>query len=107
MACVNSCNSCPNIISASSITLSEGVYTITVPSTFTPTVCNIYCILLRTPIPTGSNCNSVVVTNGSATWNVLVNNGNNWRPCELKCRSILQLKYFDDPAHFYLCRVKR
>ena len=104
---MSKCIACPNIVSATSIVTANGVTTITVPSTFIPSVCNCYCILLRVPIPTGTECNSIVVTNGTSTWSILICNGNNYRPSKLKCRSILQVKYLSDPAHFLLERVRK
>ena len=103
----NRCVCCPNFVAATSVATAEGITTITVPSTFNPTVCNCYCLLIRTSIPNTTECNSVVVTNGTVTWPILVCDGNNYRPCQLKCRSVLKLRYLSDPAHFLLEKVKR
>lgn len=101
------CFSCQNMVSATAVATADGVTTITVPSTFIPTVCNCYCVLIRVPITVSTECNSVVITNGASTWPILVCNGNNWRPNKLRCRSILQLKYLSDPVHFLIEKVKR
>lgn len=98
-----SCN-CQNIIRATSVAITtptsgESYITITVPSTVDfENGC--YRIGLFTTIPTTINCARIVITNGTATADVLRCNGNYWRPCELKCRSILKLQYLSDPAHF-------
>lgn len=97
------CN-CTQIIKATSVAITtpetgESYITITVPETITFTD-GLYRIGLFTTIPTTINCAYIVITNGTQTVNVLKCNGNYWRPCELKCRSILNLIYLDDPAHF-------
>ncbi len=104
---MSKCICCPNFTHATSIVTANGITTITVPATFNPTICNCYCVLLRTTFPTVSACNSVVITNGTVTWPVLESCGSNWRPCNLKCRSILKLRFCADPDHFILERVRR
>lgn len=105
MAC--NCRACPNFLTATAVATAAGVTTITVPATFQPSARNDYCILLRVSIPKDSSCNSVSITNGTATWSVLECDGDNWRPCSLKCRSVLKLRFFDDPAHFLIKRTGR
>lgn len=103
MAC--NCRNCPNFIRASSVAVTtpsgggESYITITVPSTVTFNN-GCYCIGLFTTIPTTVNCARIVITNGTDTVNVLKCNGDYWRPCQLRCRSILKLLYLSDPVHF-------
>lgn len=95
---------CKNIIKAESVAITtptsgESYITITVPSTVSFSE-GCYRIGLFTTIPTGISCAYIAITNGTQTANILKCNGNYWRPCELKCRSVLNLIYLDDPAHF-------
>ena len=108
MACkCNTCKCCEHLFVATSVDWANGIYTINVPKTLEPKeFCN-YCILLRTPIPVTTTCNRVLINNGTTTWDVMTCNGNYWRPCTLKCRSILKLRYFADPEHFVIEQVKK
>lgn len=103
--CDTNCNNCRCLIKATSITTTGGVTTITIPDTDFST-CGFYCIGLFTAIPVGTDCTRVVITSGEATYPIECCDGNYWRPCEIKCRSILKLKFFDDPNHFILSAVK-
>lgn len=98
------CN-CDNFIKAVSVAvtseLTEDYLTITVPTTVTFTEGN-YCIGLNTTIPTTVSCARVVVTNGTDTVPILKCDGDYWRPCQLRCKSVLRLRYLDDPAHLLI-----
>ena len=107
--CSNGCGCCPNLIKASSITFDSGTTTITVPGNSLTNLsnCQKLCIGLFTSIPTGVDCSQVVVTDGTNQYNVYKCNNQYWRPCNLKCRTILVLQYLNDPATLVLRKIKR
>ncbi len=100
------CN-CNNIVKATSVAvvsdLTEDYIEITVPATVTFDE-DCLRIGLFTTIPTTVNCARVVVTNGTDSYNILRCNGNYWRPCQLKCRSVLNCRVFSDPDHLLITR---
>ena len=99
MAC--NCRNCPNLITVSSITTTSGVTTITVPSETTFTDGKCYCLGLFFTIPAGTNGTQVNITNGTTTWVIFNRLANYWRPCcALKSRTLLKVKFLNDPAHF-------
>lgn len=97
------CN-CDNFVKAESITLetdattSEQYLEITVPATTTFTAGD-WAIGLFTTIPNSVKCARISVTNGTDSYDVLRCNGNYWRPCSLRCRSILRCSFLTDPEH--------
>lgn len=101
-----SCN-CNNFIKATSVvvesTTTEDYIQITVPATVTFEEGN-YCIGLFTTIPSNIQCARIEVTNGTDTYPILKCDGNNWRPCQLRCRSILRLRFLTDPDHLLIMR---
>ena len=99
---------CNNFVKATSVavetpTTGESYIQITVPATVTFTEGD-WCIGLFTTIPNTINCASVTVTNGTDEYPILKCNGNNWRPAQLRCRSILSLRFLTDPEHFLIAR---
>jgi hypothetical protein len=99
MAC--DCRKCPNLITVSSVTSSGGVTTITVPTGTSFIDGNCYCLGLFTTIPSGTNGSQINITDGTTTWTVFNRVANYWRPCcALKSRTLLKLKFFNDPSHF-------
>ena len=99
MSC--NCGACPNLISATSVTAANGVTVITVPAGTSFVSGQCYCIGLFLTVPAGTNGNQVNVTNGTDTYTVFNRVANLWRPrCALRSRSLLKLRFFDDPAHF-------
>lgn len=96
---------CYDRVRATDITITNGISKITIPTT-TPNINKCLWIDLRVAIPLGTSCTRVQIVNGSDTLDVEVTDGNYWRPCELRCRSILVLQYFDDPAHYVIRDVK-
>jgi hypothetical protein len=99
MAC--NCTICPNIVPASSIAVADGVTTITVPTGTTFQNGSCYCIGLFTTIPAGTNGTQVNITDGTNTYTIDNRLANYWRPCcGLRSRSLLKVKFFNDPNHF-------
>lgn len=94
------CN-CNNVlVSASSVTTTDGVTTITVPSTVEFANRTNYCIALLLPIPAGTNGTQINITNGKNTYSVMNNLANYWRPCcALQNRNILRVRFLNDPDH--------
>lgn len=86
-------------VRAISIVLSGETFTITVPATTNLTDVGCLRIGLFSTILDTVSCANVVVTNGTSTLPVLIENGNNWRPCRLCCRSIIKTQILTDPAH--------
>lgn len=104
MAC-NCCN-CRSV-RASSISEDGTTITITVPTDTDLTSIGCIRIGLFTTIPTSISCANVVVTNGSQTLNILKDDGDYWRPCMLRCRSIVRCRVLSDPAHLLIEGVSR
>jgi hypothetical protein len=103
MACNCKCNNCCNIITVSSITTSGGVTTITVPAGTTFENSNSYCFGLFLTIPAGTNGTQINITDGTTTYTIFNRLANYWRPkCGLRSRTILKLKFFNDPNHFLI-----
>jgi hypothetical protein len=61
---------------------------------------------LFTAIPDGTNGVPISITNGTVTGDLLVKNGNYFRPRPLLARTIFQVQYFSDPEHFVFLGVK-
>ena len=100
------CN-CNNFVKATSVEvttdLTESYIQITVPATVTFDEGSL-CIGLFTTIPTSIECARVVVTNGTDSLNILKCDGNYWRPCKLRCRSVLHTRVLTDPEHLLIVR---
>ena len=95
------CCGCPNLIAATGITASTGVTVITLPegTTFSNGQC--YCIGLFLDVPAGTNGNQINISVGGTTYTVFNKVANLWRPkCALRGRSVLRLRFFNDPNHF-------
>ncbi len=56
-------------------------------------------------IPATRECNQVRVTDGTTTLDIYCNN-QYWRPCMLKCRSVLVLENYEDPDLLVIRAVK-
>ena len=97
----------PKRIRAASVAVAAGVTTITLPTTADINPGEVIDVLVAVPIPDGTNGSSVSVTNGTVTGNVLVCNGNYYRPRPILSRTVLRLQYLSDPAHFQLLAVRR
>ena len=98
MAC--NCCKCCNLVTVSSIAVAGGITTLTIPADTVLKDGENICLGLFLTIPVGTNGTAVNVTNGTTTWTIYNKIANWWRPCcGLKSRTILKLKYYDDPAH--------
>lgn len=86
---------------------SDTLLTITIPSTTDLTNMGCVNVLLATSIPTSVNCARIVITNGTVSLNVMRDDGNYWRPCRLRCRSILRTLLLTDPAHLLIKGISR
>lgn len=99
MAC-NCCRTCPNLIPVSSVTTSGGITTVTIPAGRTLTDGSCYCLGLFTTIPAGTNGTQINVTDGTTTWTIFNRVADYWRPCcALRSRTLLKVRFFNDPAH--------
>ena len=64
--------------------------------------CDIVNIELNVPIKDKLECTRVVISGyNEGQLYVLSCFGNYWRPCNIKCKTIISLKYLNDPEHFY------
>lgn len=101
------CNCNPNIpvIRATSVTVTGGVATITIPTA--PTVDNgeVVDILLATSIPDGTDGAQLVISNGTSTVSVMNGNGNYLRFYPLTSRTVLRVQYLNDPVHYQIINV--
>jgi hypothetical protein len=100
-----SCN-CQKV-RAQSITLANGNVTITLPATTEFIDGTNFCIVLNTNIPAGTDCCTVQITNGTDTYYIMNHIANYFRPCKLRCKSILQVIYLADPSHFLIKGIRR
>ena len=99
MSC--NCRTCSNLVTVSSVTTSGGITTITVPAGTSFVNGNCYCLGLFLNIPAGTNGTQVNITDGTTTWIVYNRLANYWRPCcALRSRTMLRLRFLDDPVHF-------
>ena len=103
MAC--KCNY-PENVRVESVAVAEGMTTLTLPETTDIKGGDVLNIGLFTEIPEGTNGTPISITNGSVTGNLLVKSGNYFRPRPLLARTIFQVQYFSDPAHFMLLGIK-
>lgn len=97
----------PNIAQfrATSVTVTAGVVTITIPATSEINAGDIVDIQLFTSIPDGTDGAQLSVTNGTLTANVMNGNGNYLRFYPLTSRTILRVQYLDDPLHYQIINV--
>lgn len=104
MSCCCKCNEIVKV-TASSVTLTDGVSTVTIPSTVTPADGTVYKIYLRTSIPSGTDFSQISITNGTVTANVMNHSANYFRPYVLKGWMVLTVRYLSDPSHFLIERI--
>lgn len=101
-----------NFVKATSVEIvsatgAESYYSITVPETVDLSSSGCLCIGLFTTIPNTISCAPVQVTNGTDSVYILRCNGDYWRPCNLKCRSVLHCEVLTDPPHLLIRGVRR
>lgn len=101
------CCKYPKRIRAASVAVAGGVTTITLPATPAISAGDVIDVLIATPIPDGTNGSSVSITNGTVTGELMVCNGNYYRPRPILSRTILRVQYFSDPEHFQYIGMKR
>lgn len=100
------CCKYPRKVRAESVAVATGTTTITLPSTTEINGGDVLNIGLYTAIPVGTNGTPISITNGTVTGDLLVENGNYFRPKPLLARTILQVQFFSDPVHFVLINAK-
>lgn len=96
----------PKNVRAESVAVATGTTTITLPSGTEINGGDVLNIGLYTSIPDGTNGTPISITNGTVTGDLLVENGNYFRPRPLMARTIFQVQFLSDPAHFVLLGVK-
>lgn len=101
------CNCEPNITRyrATSVAVTGGVATITIPASPTFNAGDVIEILLATSIPDGTDGAQLVITNGTTTSSVMNGNGNYLRFYPLTSRTVLQVQFLNDPLHFQIINV--
>ena len=97
----------PPLIRATSIEVADGVTTITIPASPAITAGDVVNVLLATAIPDGTDGTELVITNGTLTGNVLNGNGNYFRPDPLTSRTVIQVQYLGDPAHWQILKIPK
>ena len=97
----------PNIAQfrATSVAVTGGVATITIPSTAEINAGDIVDIQLFTSIPDGTDGAQLSITNGTLTASVMNGNGNYLRFYPLTSRTVLRVQYLADPNHFQIINV--
>ena len=97
----------PNItkIRATSVAVSGGIATVTVPSTPEINAGDIVDIQLFTSIPDGTDGAQLSITNGTLTASVMNGNGNYLRFYPLTSRTVLRVQFLNDPTHFQIINV--
>ena len=101
------CTCDPNIARyrATTVTLTAGVATITLPTTDEINSGDIIDVLLATSIPDGTDGAELEITNGTVTASIMNGNGNYLRFYPLTSRTILRVQYLSDPSHFQIINV--
>ena len=101
------CECIPNIprYTATSVTVADGVATITIPATPAISDGEVIDVLLSTSIPDGTDGAQLVITNGTITTDVMNGNGNYLRFYPLTSRTILRVQFLNDPLHFQILNV--
>ena len=92
-------------IRATSVTVTGGVATITIPATSEINNGDIVDIQLFTSIPDGTDGAQLSITNGTLTANVMNGNGNYLRFYPLTSRTVLRVQYLSDPSHYQIINV--
>lgn len=97
----------PNIarFRATSVAVTAGVATITIPASSDINNGDIVDVLLATSIPDGTDGAQLVITNGTLTASVMNGNGNYLRFYPLTSRTVLRVQYLSDPSHFQIINV--
>ena len=97
----------PNIAQfrATSVAVTAGVATITVPTTAEFNAGDIVDIQLFTSIPDGTDGAQLVITNGTTSASVMNGNGNYLRFYPLTSRTVLRVQFLQDPIHFQIINV--
>ncbi len=90
---------------ASSVTVTAGVTTITLPETAEINSGDIIDILLATPIPEGTDGTQISITNGTVTGYLMNGNGNYIRMIPITSRTIIRCQMLSDPLHFQIINV--
>lgn len=100
------CN-CNNITRyrASTVAVTAGVTTITIPATPEINPGDVFEVLLATPIPDGTDGTQITITNGTITGDLMNGNGNYYRPTPLTSRTIFLVQFLDDPYHFQILKI--
>lgn len=96
--------SIPKIV-ASSVAVTAGVATVTIPATPAINDGDVVDIILATLVPEGTDGAQISITNGTITASVMNGNGNYLRFFPLTSRTVLRVQYLDDPAHFQIIDV--
>lgn len=100
MAC--NCNNRVQSVVPTTIAVTAGVTTITLPATFEPVNGGIYDIPLAAAIPDGTNGSVITITNGTVTGNLLNRLGSNVRMGPLNAQWVLRVMFLEDPEHWNL-----
>lgn len=97
----------PNIARyrATTVTVTAGVATITIPTASEINNGDVVDVLLATSIPEGTDGAQLVITNGTLTASVMNGNGNYLRFYPLTSRTVLRVQYLSDPSHFQIINV--
>ena len=99
------CNPCIPRIRATSVAVTGGVATITIPASPVIETNEVVDILLATSIPDGTNGAQLVISNGTTSASVMNGNGNYLRFYPLTSRTVLRVQYLGDPLHFQIINV--
>ena len=98
-------NPCIPRYRATTVAVAGGITTITLPATAEIANGDVIDILLATAIPDGTDGTQIIITNGTATGNLLNGNGNYLRPYPFTSRTVIRCQYLSDPAHFQIINI--
>lgn len=90
---------------ASSVTVTAGTTTITLPATATIENGDVIDVLLATAIPDGTDGTQISITNGTVTGSLMNGNGNYLRPPFLTSRTVIRCQFLNDPIHFQVLNI--
>ena len=90
---------------ATTVAVSGGVTTITIPASPVINSGDVFEILLASPIPDGTDGTQISITNSTVTGDLMNGNGNYFRPLPLTSRTVFLVQYLSDPAHFQILKI--
>ena len=98
-------NPCIPRFRADSVSVADGITTITLPTTAEISDGEVFDILLATAIPEGTDGTQIEITNETITGDLFNGNGNYLRLPFITSRTVIRCQMLNDPLHFQIIQV--